>query len=91
MATMPVTGMLHEVAQRGQGGVWLRATNYFGQCDLAKATDVSEVLAPVLRPGLPEPPEVERHGPYLLVYEDASTPRAVGNLGPLRQRWVPDR
>jgi len=76
VAALRASGVFHEVAQLGQGGVWLQATRYFGQYDVAKATEVFEVLAPVLRPGLPQlpqPAEVERYGPFLLVYEDAST------------------
>jgi hypothetical protein len=75
VAALRGTGVFREVAQLDKGGVWLQATEYFGQYDLVKAAQVFEVLAPVLRPGLPELPYLPRYGPYLLVYEDASNRR----------------
>ncbi len=73
------TGVFHEVIQLDAGGLWLRATEDFRDYGLAKAEQVFRVLAPVLRPGKPEPPMLDprtgrppHNEPYLLVYEDAA-------------------
>jgi len=79
------TGAFAEVAQLGNGGVWLRSTDRFESYDQAAAERVFDALAPVIRPGKPEPrtfvpgTRVFRDGdgdtPYLLVYEDAAKRR----------------
>jgi hypothetical protein len=72
------TGVFHEVTSLGAGGVWLQATEDYRDYDLAKAEQLFRVLAPVLRPGKPEPQldfttGLPRYAePLLVVYEDAA-------------------
>lgn len=83
VAALTDTGAFAEVAQLKNSGVWLRSTADFADYDQAAAERSFHVLAPVIRPGQPQPQAVDpRTGrprdertPHLIVYEDAATHR----------------
>jgi hypothetical protein len=84
---LAATGAFFEVIQLSSGGVWLRATEDWSDYDMAAAERVFRALAPVLRPGRPQPPAPNplpvppgREKRYLIVYEDAAS--VAGNHSP---------
>jgi hypothetical protein len=80
---LTASGVFWEVAPLAKGAVWLQATEDFRDYDQATAERLFAMLAPVLRPGLPERPTASHIGPYYLVYEDAAaSPRAGGGPNP---------
>ncbi|GIE84072.1 hypothetical protein [Actinoplanes regularis] len=70
------TGAFVEVAQLGDGGMWLLATNDFRDYLPEKAAEVFHALAPILPPGMPVQAAPSLVAPpALLVYEDPSVSR----------------
>jgi hypothetical protein len=57
LPALRATGAFHQAEQLGAGGYWLLATERWEDYRLEQAERIFEVLAPVLPPGRPDPPE----------------------------------
>lgn len=82
-STLRGTGAFADVVELPGGAVWLQATPAFEDYDRAAAEAVWRAVAPVLRPGIPRPPEIDR--PLVkVVVADAAEAQADP------ERWTPD-